>query len=77
MVWHEPFRMKFNGGPYDGYKISHAGLIFWPLPDFIVLEEAQGSYIKIRESTLPEQTEDVDNHVIRGAEYDWTLESST
>lgn len=65
--WVEHFLMQFDGGPYDGTKVTNASIIEWPLPDHISTED--GTYTKIRQSTLPPQT--ISSHVMRGAEYAW------
>jgi len=68
--WHEPLVLVFLGGPYDGKKKTHTGLMAWPLPKFIMpLGDDGGTYYKARESTMSEQTQD--SRVVRGAEYDW------
>jgi hypothetical protein len=66
----EQVTIKCNGGPGPGVRIIPITLICkeWPLPDELPVK--CGKYVKIRQSTLPNEAAAHDN-VSRGAEYDW------
>lgn len=70
----ERFLVKFVGGPYHGDRITDETKISWPLPDSITIIEYNGTYRKISESDLPPQPGN-ENHVVRGAQYEWYVES--
>lgn len=68
------FLIRTRGGPIDGETRSVPETAFpWPLPPILEHPGGGGHYVKIAESTLPEEVDDND-HVARGAEYEWIPE---
>lgn len=71
----ERFLIKLVHGPYAGTRVASAELMPWPLPDRLSHPHESGYYEKVSESQLPPMTEE--DHVMRGAEYEWRDEPAS